>query len=265
MAPGFTSIPNELDDSTLDVYQFRIWHRIKRRGTCFESQRSIADSTGISLAHVNRTVKWLRSNGWIVPAVDKKSGKIGYCSVIPGEQTQQNSVIPGEHVIPEVEHVIPGERHLKKNHEAKNNTTVANDSAVVFYENNIGGLTPRISELIHGAIDDYTEPVVIQAMEEAVANNVRKWRYAEAILKNWKQNGRSKPSANGNGRIDKSTMKGNLWTIVTRSKNYKDAMGRASPDEQSLLKAMGKWRDVRSLNEKTFSIRFYEAYKNGNH
>jgi DnaD/phage-associated family protein len=264
MVDNFTAIPNAIDDSSLDVYQFRIWHRMKRRGICFESQRSIAASTGISLAQVSRTVKWLRSNEWIVPSVDKKSGKVGYEAVIPGEQTQQNYVIPQEHVIPEVEHVIPGERHLKKITKEDTTTAARDGSAVTAYENNIGGLSPRIVDFINDAIDEYSEQTVIDAIYEAVSSKVRRWKYIDAILKNWKKNGRVKPSLNGhsgNGRINKNDLKDNLWKIVARSKNYQEAQNKASPDEWQMLTRMGKWRDVRGLNETTFSIRFYEVYK----
>ena len=279
MTAGFTAVPHTIDDSDLDVYQFRIWHRVKRRGICFESQRSIADSTGISLAQVNRTIKWLRSNGWIVPSVDKKSGKVGYESVIPEEQVQQNSVIPGEHVIPEVEHVIPEERHLKKNHKENNNITRDEKAAIGFFEGMTAFTSPHESTMQFS--DHWVLP--IQAILKISSNfdeaekritwaiqEMRKKGYTikspKSILTfalNWSD---GQPSPNGNGRIDKAAMKSNLWHIVTRSRDYKEAKGNASPDEWNLLTAMGKWRDVRSLNETTFSIKFYEVYKqNGNH
>jgi DnaD/phage-associated family protein len=201
-----------LDDSDLDVYQSRVWLRVLRRGVCFESQRSMADGMNISLGKVNQALQWLLENGWIVRDVDQRTQKMGYVAVIPDEQTQQNllhdmnDVLPDERdVLPHEHSVLPHERHLKAK-EIKQKTKVATvaaaanentDSAIVFYENHIDGITPHSSQLILDAVDTYSEPMVVDAMREAVANNVRKWKYIEAILKNWKQNGRKTLSKNG--------------------------------------------------------------------
>lgn len=123
MTEGFTTIANDIIDSgKLDPYQGWILLRIARRGICFESQRSIAEGTNISLAQVNRTIKWLHENGYIEQKKDERYGRLGWSVVIPEEQTQQNVVIPQErNVIREEQSVIPGEhvvipqeRHLNK-------------------------------------------------------------------------------------------------------------------------------------------------------
>lgn len=228
MVDNFTAIPNVIDDSSLDVYQFRIWHRIKRRGICFESQRSMADSTGISLAQVSRTVKWLRSNEWIVPSVDKKSGKVGYEAVIPGEQVQQNSVIPGEHVIPEVEHVIPGERHLKKITKEKNKTR-GDETLISFFEGMTAFTPPHYTtdayaedwlapmQAILGQSKDFAEA---EARVTYAIQHLRKIRYTiispKSILKtalNWQPGdkaGENGHHSNGNG----AAAHGDVWDKV---------------------------------------------------
>jgi len=276
MAINYAAAIYALDDSDMDVYQSRIWLRILRRGVCFETQRNIAEGTNISLAQVNRTVKWLRSNGWIEPTVDKKSGKVGYAAVIPQEQVQQNSVIPQEQIIPEVEHVIPQERHLKINY--KDNTTTVHAILCKKFLM-LTGIDPP-HETTDNYTDDWQAPfdiwlqrfgdveVVMEKMAAAVQNAIENgWRYKSprSLMKTIANEHANGSSTNGNGRIDKHALKEALWHIVTRSKDYTEAKMQAGPDEWGFLKAMGKWRDVRSLNETTFNIRFYEVFKNANH
>ncbi len=58
------------------------------------------------------------------------------------------------------------------------------------YEENIGPLTPLIAEALREAEDTYPADWIIEAMQLAVEKNVRHWRYAEAILRRWQEEGR---------------------------------------------------------------------------
>jgi len=58
------------------------------------------------------------------------------------------------------------------------------------YEANIGALTPMIAETLRDADKNYPAEWVEEAMKIAVQNNIRRWRYVEAILKSWKEEGR---------------------------------------------------------------------------
>ena len=60
------------------------------------------------------------------------------------------------------------------------------------YEENIGPLTPLIADALKDAEDTYSAEWIKEAIEEAVLHNARKWKYCEAILKDWKENGRGK-------------------------------------------------------------------------
>ena len=64
-------------------------------------------------------------------------------------------------------------------------------NAFAVYENNIGPLTPTIAEWLKEAVLGYSEGWVVEAIEEAVRNSVRKWTYIEAILKNRKVEGKA--------------------------------------------------------------------------
>jgi DnaD/phage-associated family protein len=57
------------------------------------------------------------------------------------------------------------------------------------YEENIGPLTPLIADMLKDAEQTYSEAWVAEALEVAVKNNKRNWRYVEAILKRWKEEG----------------------------------------------------------------------------
>jgi DNA replication protein len=58
------------------------------------------------------------------------------------------------------------------------------------YEQNIGPLTPLIAERLRDAEETYAARWVEDAITIAVENNVRKWRYVEAILEDWRTRGR---------------------------------------------------------------------------
>jgi DnaD/phage-associated family protein len=58
------------------------------------------------------------------------------------------------------------------------------------YEQNIGPLTPMIAETLRDAEETYPSSWIEEALRIAVENNVRKWRYVEAILEDWRTRGR---------------------------------------------------------------------------
>lgn len=60
------------------------------------------------------------------------------------------------------------------------------------YQNEIGMLSPGIADLLDNAVSEYGEEWVSESIQEAAKNNVRKWSYIDAILKNWHTNGRAK-------------------------------------------------------------------------
>jgi len=69
------------------------------------------------------------------------------------------------------------------------NTTKERPNLFALYEANIGALTPMIAETLKDAEKNYQAEWVEEAMKIAVQNNIRRWRYVEAILKSWKEEG----------------------------------------------------------------------------
>jgi DNA replication protein len=58
------------------------------------------------------------------------------------------------------------------------------------YEQNIGPLTPLIAEMLQDAESGYPVAWIDEAFKIAVAKNARSWKYIEAILKSWQEEGR---------------------------------------------------------------------------
>ena len=72
------------------------------------------------------------------------------------------------------------------------------------YEQNIGLLSPIIADELREAEELYPSIWITEAIEEAVKQNVRNWRYISRILERWENEGRShgKP-----GRYSKKTVR----------------------------------------------------------
>jgi DnaD/phage-associated family protein len=71
------------------------------------------------------------------------------------------------------------------------------------YEENIGPLTPMIAEALKDAEATYDPGWVSEAIALAVVNNKRSWKYAEAILKRWKEEGRAEKQDRQDSKEDR--------------------------------------------------------------
>ena len=60
----------------------------------------------------------------------------------------------------------------------------------VLYEQNIGTLQPMIAEELQEAEESYPAEWIEEAFKIAVEQNVRKWRYVQAILERWTTEGK---------------------------------------------------------------------------
>ena len=81
---------------------------------------------------------------------------------------------------------------LHGEHTAAGITAVPFERPNIFrlYEENIGPLTPLIADALKDAEETYSAEWVAETIDLAVRNNKRSWRYCEAILKRWKEEGR---------------------------------------------------------------------------
>ena len=71
-------------------------------------------------------------------------------------------------------------------------TPIASRKSNIFklYEENIGVLTPLLSDMLREAEKNYPSLWFEEAFEIAVKNNIRNWKYVEAILTRWKEKGK---------------------------------------------------------------------------
>lgn len=71
---------------------------------------------------------------------------------------------------------------------------VAPDEPNVFvlYEQNIGPLTPMVGQVLNDARLSFPEEWIKEAIQIAVENNARNWKYVSAILDRWASEGRSR-------------------------------------------------------------------------
>lgn len=69
-------------------------------------------------------------------------------------------------------------------------TVLERPNVFELYEANIGPLTPIIADVLREVEKKYPSEWVEDAIHIAVENNVRRWRYVEAILNSWQEKGR---------------------------------------------------------------------------
>jgi DNA replication protein len=96
-----------------------------------------------------------------------------------------------------VEGIERGEWRPSDLPEAPIELTVDRPNIYVLYEQNIGPLTPLIADRLHDARATYPEEWIEEAFRIAVENNVRKWRYVEAILEDWHTRGKDEREDRG--------------------------------------------------------------------
>lgn len=71
------------------------------------------------------------------------------------------------------------------------NISISKPNIFKLYEENIGALTPIIAETIEDAENNYPLEWIEEAINIAVTNNVRRWKYIQAILERWQEEGRN--------------------------------------------------------------------------
>jgi len=74
---------------------------------------------------------------------------------------------------------------------------VARPTIYTLYEQNIGPLTPMVAEHLRDAENTFPAAWIEEAIDIAVANNVRRWRYIEAILDRWQTEGKDERKDRG--------------------------------------------------------------------
>jgi len=97
-----------------------------------------------------------------------------------------------------VDGITRGEWRPNPDEEQPITLLVERPNVFILYEQNIGPLTPLIADELRDAEQTYPPRWIEEAIELAVENNVRKWRYVLSILERWRQEGKQ----DGTGRRD---------------------------------------------------------------
>jgi DnaD/phage-associated family protein len=71
------------------------------------------------------------------------------------------------------------------------------------YEENIGAITPMIADTLRDAEETYPARWIEEAIQIAVENNVRSWKYVEAILERWQKGNRDGRQIQGDTQEDR--------------------------------------------------------------
>ena len=82
------------------------------------------------------------------------------------------------------------------------------------YEQNIGPLTPILSQVLADAENTYPAEWLEEAISLAVKKNVRNWNYVEAILRSWKEKGRSETDRRNRKENPRDYIEGNLADYI---------------------------------------------------
>jgi DnaD/phage-associated family protein len=82
------------------------------------------------------------------------------------------------------------------------------------YEENMGPLTPLIAETLQDAEKIYPVDWIEEAIKAAVKNNVRRWKYVEAILTRWKEEGRNEKDRRDHQEDRKKYLEGEYGDLI---------------------------------------------------
>jgi DnaD/phage-associated family protein len=84
----------------------------------------------------------------------------------------------------------------------------------LLYEQNVGPLTPILSEMLEEAERTYPAEWLEEAFTLAVKKNVRNWNYIEAILRSWKEKGRNETDRRNSQENPRNYIEGDLADYI---------------------------------------------------
>ena len=183
--PGFTSsetftqVPdsfirmlNEIGDvAELKVTLYAIWRIEHMEGNFRALSESDFDdeALGLGIEEIRRGLEKARERGILLQSA--KDASVFYFLNSPRGRLSADAFAKGQ-VKPSANYV-PNKSNVFK-----------------LYEENIGPLTPLLADKLKEAEQMYPGAWFEEAFEIAVSRNVRNWKYIEAILSRWKENGK---------------------------------------------------------------------------
>ena len=194
-----TELPNLYDDLGLDVFEFRLLAHYKRVGTCTEATNTTAEKCCMSKTKVIEARQSLAKRKLIKLEKVPWPGGFAYSVTVNDiwvENYAKYSGLRPDEIINKVNTGVatftPSGPNIDPQGSPHGLKEVSTSSNNIFktYEQNIGLLTPIISETLKDAENEYPEEWINEAFEICVAQNKRSWAYAETILKRWKTEGK---------------------------------------------------------------------------
>ena len=171
----FHQLLNEIEDvAELKVTLYILW-RIQQMDSSFRALREAdfsAEVLGLHADEIPPALKKAVKRGTILKAEHKS--EVFYFLNSPRGRAAATAFIKGQPG--ELEKVAP--------------TVFERPNIFRLYEENIGPLTPLIADALKDAEETYSADWIAESIDLAVRNNKRSWRYCEAILKRWKEEGR---------------------------------------------------------------------------
>lgn len=163
-----------------------------KNGYCWASNDYFAKLYSVSIGTIKSWLKCLEDNSYIRRVIKYKSGskevEQRFISLAPRSENLPPSVRKLTH---------PRSENCPENNTSINNTTttLGEPELINFWEKNgFGFISPKNREDLMYWVDDFKKigstdeqavQVVKQAMSNAIDNNVRRYSYVNAILKNW--------------------------------------------------------------------------------
>lgn len=237
---GFYIVDNDIIDKygkAIGAYGVAVYSMIARYAdgngeNAFPSYQTMAEKLGMSRTKVVKTVELLVKLGLI-----KKEQRIDMAGDLTSNLYTIVHLGSTPHALPSTPHALQVVHHtyggstphvleedtFNKTNKTKTKTTVAVvakadepiegwTDVVSAYESNIGMFTAMSSDMVKEAVSEHGAVQIVDAIKEAVKNNVRKWSYVEGILRRWSANGKTAKTISPKAQTPKDE-----WKMVTNS------------------------------------------------
>lgn len=170
---SFIKMMNEIEDvAELKVMLYAIWRIEHMEGNFRAMAEDDFDEAalGLNLKEIRRGLGKALERGILLKS--EKEAAVFYFLNSPRGRLSAEAFAKGQ-VKPSSGAYVPNKSNVFK-----------------LYEENIGALTPLLSDMLKEAEKEYPGMWFEEAFEIAVSRNVRNWKYIEAILRRWKENGK---------------------------------------------------------------------------
>jgi DnaD/phage-associated family protein len=203
-SPNFTQVPNDfftlipdMEDTELRVTLVMIRETFGYHRSDFRMGiKKLATAAGLSLNGARVGAKAAQKRGTFSRVNPGEQGSAEWELVVEHSNTE-GAISEGD-AMNEPLGVQPvntrastseGQSGIKKSIKEKERTTTPNPNNFRIYEENIGPLTPLISDSIKDAECTYSSEWLRRAILEAAKSNVRNMKYIESILQGYKKRG----------------------------------------------------------------------------